>query len=226
MLKVQHFIDQTMHACSRPLGGWTKTLISTMTPSSPTLPGRRTLLDPRKHSWLVSKNSVSGKTQDYEVALCPCWDHSDNFSVEKSLKIFLHQPGPSCDCPSLRAPWGMCRRVYGLRRGPRVSQIWRTAVTYISTFNRHSLFTLYWTIKTHFDPLKYFIIRCASTFSDEEQDSLKDTAEKIASYECFLHLFEQVNQSLLVFEYRLRTPQWGAIHPFHSTVFSVNDVST
>merc|ERR1712088_1053306 len=32
---------------------------------------------------------------------------------------------------------------------------------------------------------------CASTFSEEEQDSLLDTAEKIASYECFLHLFEQ-----------------------------------
>merc|ERR1712037_956051 len=32
---------------------------------------------------------------------------------------------------------------------------------------------------------------CASTFSDEEQDSLLDTAEKIATYECFLHLFEQ-----------------------------------
>ena len=133
--------------------------------------------------------------------MCSCWDHSDNFSVEKSLKIFLHQPGPSCDCPSLRAPWGMCRRVYGQRRGPRVSKVWRTAVTYISTFNRHSLFTVYWTIKTHFDPLKYFITRCASTFSDEEQDSLMDTAEKIAMYECFLHLFEQVNQSLLVFDW-------------------------
>merc|ERR1711992_132939 len=32
---------------------------------------------------------------------------------------------------------------------------------------------------------------CASTFSEEEQDSLMETAEKIASYECFLHLFEQ-----------------------------------
>merc|ERR1712037_723468 len=32
---------------------------------------------------------------------------------------------------------------------------------------------------------------CASTFSEEEQDSLMETAEKIANYECFLHLFEQ-----------------------------------
>ena len=34
--------------------------------------------------------------------------------------------------------------------------------------------------------------RCAETFTEEEQNSLLDTAEKIASYECFLHLFEQV----------------------------------
>merc|ERR1712233_30610 len=32
---------------------------------------------------------------------------------------------------------------------------------------------------------------CAETFTEEEQNSLLDTAEKIASYECFLHLFEQ-----------------------------------
>merc|ERR1712193_420354 len=32
---------------------------------------------------------------------------------------------------------------------------------------------------------------CADTFSEEEQNSLLDTAEKIAHYECFLHLFEQ-----------------------------------
>merc|ERR1712210_86486 len=31
---------------------------------------------------------------------------------------------------------------------------------------------------------------CADTFTEEEQDSLLETAEKIASYECFLHLFE------------------------------------
>ena len=36
------------------------------------------------------------------------------------------------------------------------------------------------------------IIRCADTFSEEEANSLLDTAEKIAHYECFLHLFEQV----------------------------------
>ena len=54
-------------------------------------------------------------------------------------------------------------------------------------------------MKTHIVPLKYFITRCTSTFSDEEQDSLLDTAEKIATYECFFRLFEQVNQSLMVF---------------------------
>merc|ERR1719181_357967 len=32
---------------------------------------------------------------------------------------------------------------------------------------------------------------CADTFSEEEANSLLDTAEKIAHYECFLHLFEQ-----------------------------------
>merc|ERR1712013_421174 len=32
---------------------------------------------------------------------------------------------------------------------------------------------------------------CADTFSEEEANSLLDTAEKIAQYECFLHLFEQ-----------------------------------
>merc|ERR1712013_243389 len=32
---------------------------------------------------------------------------------------------------------------------------------------------------------------CANTFSEEEANSLLDTAEKIAQYECFLHLFEQ-----------------------------------
>jgi len=32
---------------------------------------------------------------------------------------------------------------------------------------------------------------CADSFTEEEQDSLLDTADKIASYECFLHLFEQ-----------------------------------
>jgi hypothetical protein len=32
---------------------------------------------------------------------------------------------------------------------------------------------------------------CADTFTEDEQNSLLDTAEKIASYECFLHLFEQ-----------------------------------
>merc|ERR1712112_662275 len=32
---------------------------------------------------------------------------------------------------------------------------------------------------------------CASTYSEEEQNALLDYAEKIAKYECFLHLFEQ-----------------------------------
>merc|ERR1712001_448299 len=32
---------------------------------------------------------------------------------------------------------------------------------------------------------------CADTFTEDEQNSLLDTAEKIASYECFLHLFEE-----------------------------------
>merc|ERR1712112_216919 len=32
---------------------------------------------------------------------------------------------------------------------------------------------------------------CASTFSEDEQNALLETAEKIATYECFLHLFEQ-----------------------------------
>ena len=40
--------------------------------------------------------------------------------------------------------------------------------------------------------------RCADTFSEEEQNSLLDTAEKIAHYECFLHLFEQVVIMIMV----------------------------
>ena len=73
-------------------------------------------------------------------------------------------------------------------------------------------------MKTHIVPPKYFITRCTSTFSDEEQDSLLDTAEKIATYECFFRLFEQVNQSLMVFgiqiedssmHYRLRPIKEG-----------------
>merc|ERR1712203_990321 len=38
---------------------------------------------------------------------------------------------------------------------------------------------------------------CASTFSDEEQDSLLDTTEKIATYECFLHSLSRVAWSTL-----------------------------
>ena len=34
--------------------------------------------------------------------------------------------------------------------------------------------------------------RCVSTFTEDEQTSLLETANNIASYECFLHLFEQV----------------------------------
>ena len=81
-------------------------------------------------------------------------------------------------------------------------------------------------MKTHIVPLKYFITRCTSTFSDEEQDSLLDTAEKIATYECFLHLFEQVNRSLMLFEIQDSSMR---SHPYLFTrgdaVFNVNDVS-
>ena len=55
MLLVQRFIVQTMHACSRPLGGWTRTLSSSKRPSSPTSLGRKL------SCWLVFKNSVSGE---------------------------------------------------------------------------------------------------------------------------------------------------------------------
>ena len=67
-------------------------------------------------------------------------------------------------------------------------------MTYIST-----LYFITEPSKPNFAPLKYLITRCADTFTEEEQDSLLDTAEKIASYECFLHLFEEVNRSLMVF---------------------------
>ena len=36
------------------------------------------------------------------------------------------------------------------------------------------------------------IIRCASTYTEEEASSLLDTADHIAHYECFLQLFELV----------------------------------
>ena len=54
MLKVQHLIDQTMHACSWPLAGWTRTLISTETPSYPTLPGAGKL------HWIQRQRSDTG----------------------------------------------------------------------------------------------------------------------------------------------------------------------
>ena len=40
--------------------------------------------------------------------------------------------------------------------------------------------------------LNVAVDRCVSTFTEDEQNSLLQTAKNIASYECFLHLFEQV----------------------------------
>ena len=40
--------------------------------------------------------------------------------------------------------------------------------------------------------LNIVVHRCVSTFTADQQTSLLETAKNIASYECFLHLFEQV----------------------------------
>ena len=199
MLKVQHLIDQTMHACSWPLAGWTRTLSSTKAPSSPTLWGRKTALNPRQ----------------LRVFL---WKNPENFPP---------QPEPNRERPPLRAPWGMCCRGHGLRRGPRVSKLesiietCQTAVTYIST-----LYFITEPSKPNFAPLKYLITRCADTFTEDEQNSLLDTAEKIASYECFLHLFEEVNRSLMVFGIQIEDSSMRS-HPYLFTrAEDVNDVCT
>ena len=137
----------------------------------------------------------------------------------KKLEHFPPQPGPSCDRPPLRRTRGLCRRGHGLRREPRV-RTWIIQSIIIETCSSDICFhiqqTLHWSLKAHFDPWhKYLITRCASTFTEEEQDSLLDTVKKIATYECFLHFFEQVTFLFgrLVFDGVWNT-DWGLLHIF------------
>ena len=98
-----------MLACSKPLGGWTRTLISTETPSYPTLPGAGKL------HWIQRQRSDTGiqefrfwEKPKIKTLLCALVELAEDFLREKTLNISPPQPPSDTRIVSPR-PWTTSR---------------------------------------------------------------------------------------------------------------------